>query len=56
MQEIKSIKQELSLKWIKADSGHTYLCPADALKRFDNPTEEQLKVMCVNESSNPENV
>ena len=29
-----------SFKWIKADSGHTYLCPVDALSRIDNPTEE----------------
>ena len=55
MEKVQSIKKELSLKWIKAESGNTYLCPADALKKFDNPTEEQLKIMCVDESQNPEN-
>ncbi|MBT8378793.1 MAG: hypothetical protein KJN64_06170 [Ignavibacteria bacterium] len=48
-------KKELSVKWIKANSGHTYLCPVAALKRLDNPTEEQLKMICVDESENPQN-
>ncbi len=43
MSEIKEanieFKRQLSVKWIKAASGHTYLCPVDALKRFDNPSE-----------------
>ena len=51
----KVYKQELSVKWIKAKSGSTYLCPVDALKRIDNPTEEQLKLICVDESDNPQN-
>ncbi len=38
MSEIKEanieFKRQLSVKWIKAASGHTYLCPVDALKRF----------------------
>ena len=55
MEEIQSIKKELSLKWIKAESGNTYLCPVDALNRLDNPTEEQLKMICVDESENPQN-
>ena len=49
MSEIKEanieFKKQLSVKWIKAASGHTYLCPVDALNRFDNPTEEQLKTI-----------
>ena len=48
-------KRELSVRWIKADSGNTYLCPVDALKRLDKPTEEQLKMICVDESQNPQN-
>jgi hypothetical protein len=48
-------KKELSVKWIKADSGHTYLCPVAALDRIENPTEEQLKMICVDESENPQN-
>jgi hypothetical protein len=53
--EEKIYKQELSVKWIKADSGNTYLCPLAALQRLDNPTEDQLKMICVDESANPQN-
>ncbi len=48
-------KRELSVKWIKADSGNTYLCPLKALERLNNPTEDQLKMICVDESSDPQN-
>lgn len=51
----KVYKQELSVQWIKAKSGTTYLCPVTALKRLENPTEEQLKMICVDESENPQN-
>ena len=48
-------KQELTVKWIKAESGNTYLCPTVPLSRIDNPTEDQLKMICVDESANPQN-
>jgi hypothetical protein len=48
-------KQSLGVKWVKGASGNTYLCPVDALKRLNKPTEEQLKMICVNESNNPQN-
>jgi hypothetical protein len=48
-------KRTLGVKWVKGPSGHTYLCPVDALNRLDNPTEEQLKLICVDESENPQN-
>jgi hypothetical protein len=50
----KAYKKELSVKWIKAKSGNTYLCPVDAVKKLNNPTEEQLKMICVDESQNPQ--
>jgi hypothetical protein len=50
----KEYKKELSVKWIKAQSGNTYLCPVDSLKRLQNPSEEQLKTICVDESKNPQ--
>jgi hypothetical protein len=53
--EDKIYKQELNVKWIKAKSGNTYLCPVAALQRLDNPTEEELKLICVDESENPHN-
>jgi len=48
-------KKELGVKWIKASSGATYLCPVDSLKKIQNPTEDQLKLICVDESRNPQN-
>ena len=54
-QDRKEFKQSISVKWIKAESGTTYLCPADAVSRLENPSEAQLKMICVNESENPHN-
>ena len=48
-------KKELAVKWIKAESGNTYLCPVAALDRIKNATEDQLKMICVDESKNPQN-
>jgi hypothetical protein len=53
--EPKIEKREIAVKWIKASSGNTYLCPVAAIKRIQNPTEEQLKMICVDESANPQN-
>ena len=53
--EARVEKKELAVKWIKADSGNTYLCPVAALQRLDNPSEDQLKLICVDESKNPQN-
>ena len=52
---LSEFKRELGVKWIKSDSGNTYLCPVESLKRLENPTEEQLKLICVDESLNPHN-
>lgn len=49
------IKQELSVQWIKAESGNTYLCPVNSLKRLSNPNEDQLRMICVEESLSPHN-
>jgi hypothetical protein len=48
-------KRTLGVKWIKGASGRTYLCPVDAYNRLDNPSEDQLKLICVDESDNPQN-
>lgn len=54
-EDISRRKQNVALKWIKGDSGHTYLCPVDKLQALENPTEEDLKKICVDESENPQN-
>ena len=51
----KEFATEVNVKWIKAESGTTYLCPVKAVQRLDNPTEEQLRAICVDESANPQN-
>ena len=51
----EEFKKTLGVKWIKAKSGNTYLCPVTALKRLAKPTEDQLKMICVDESQNPQN-
>ena len=53
--ELNEFKRELGVQWIKSDSGATYLCPVASLQRLENPTEEQLKLICVDESDNPQN-
>jgi hypothetical protein len=45
----------LGVRWIKAESGNTYLCPTESLKRLHNPSEEELRTHCVDESLNPQN-
>ena len=46
-------KRELGVQWIKSESGTTYLCPATSLRGLENPTEDDLRAICVNESENP---
>ena len=54
-EQLNEFKKELGVKWIKSESGNTYLCPVEALKRLADPTEDQLKMICVDESDNPQN-
>jgi len=53
--EDNTFKKEVSVKWVKSNSGTTYLCPINALSKIKNPTEEDLKRICVDESNNPQN-
>jgi hypothetical protein len=55
MNGMNEFKKELGVKWIKAESGTTYLCPVNALKRLEKQTEDNLKMICVEESHNPQN-
>lgn len=55
VEEKGTVKREIALKWIKAESGNTYLCPVAALERLETVTEEDLKKICVDESLNPQN-
>ncbi len=55
--ELQEFKREIGVKWVKADSGTSYLCPLPAFKRLgtENPSESDLKKICVDESQNPQN-
>jgi hypothetical protein len=52
---LNTFKKELGVQWIRGESGATYLCPVNALERLESPSEEQLRMICVEESSNPQN-
>jgi hypothetical protein len=54
-EDLNEFKKELSVQWVKGDSGTTYLCPTSSLKRLNNPSEDELKTICVDESQNPQN-
>jgi hypothetical protein len=53
--ELSEFKKELGVKWVKAESGTSYLCPMKAYERLNNPSEDDLKKICVDESMNPQN-
>ncbi|UCH85342.1 MAG: hypothetical protein JSW50_06545 [Candidatus Latescibacterota bacterium] len=46
-------KRYHGLRWIKATSGATYICPSDL--DAGSLSEAQLKKHCVDESHNPQN-
>jgi len=52
---LNAFKRDLGVQWIKSESGSTYLCPVEGLRGLENPTEEQLRTICVDESMNPHN-
>ena len=40
---------------VAGDSGTTYICPVGALEGIDNPSEDDLRRLCMDESANPQN-
>jgi hypothetical protein len=55
-EEISIRKANLGFVWTKvADSGNTYLCPAVLAGDVNSMTEDELRRLCVEESSNPHN-
>ena len=55
--ELNAFKKELGVKWVKAESGTSYLCPVASFDRLGTatPKEEDLLKICVDESKNPQN-
>ena len=55
-EEISNRKANLGFVWAKvADSGNTYLCPANLAGELGNLSEDELRKLCVDESANPHN-
>ena len=55
MAEAFTPSSRTNFRWVRAASGTTYVCPAEALRGLHNPTEEQLRAIGVDESLNPQN-
>ena len=52
---MNTYKRDLGFRWIKAESGNTYLCPARSLDEGHSLSEEQLQSLCLDESMDPQN-
>ena len=49
-------KKRMGYEWIKSEtSGTSYLCPVVSIKDKQSATDEELKAVCVDESTNPQN-
>ena len=54
-EEISSRKAELGFRWIRSQSGTTYLCPASQYSELRNASDKELRSTCIDESMNPQN-
>ena len=53
--KLNEFKKEIGVKWVKGNSGTSYLCPVSAYSKLNSPNEDELKKICVDESMNPQN-
>jgi hypothetical protein len=54
--DLEERKKGLGYEWIKSEAtGNSYLCPVGSIKDKENATDEELKAVCVDESTNPQN-
>ena len=51
--EYRNYETSNGVRWVKAESGNTYLCPTAS--KVDRSDEEQLRSSCLDESGNPQN-
>ena len=54
-EQISSRKSGLGYRWIRSQSGTTYLCPASRYSELRNASDEELQATCIDESMNPQN-
>ncbi len=55
MDEHMERKRNVGMKWIRGESGASYLCSLEAIQHLKNPSEADLQRYCVDESHNPQN-
>ena len=51
--ETKEFKSSIGVRWVKSESGNTYLCPSSS--KVDSSDESSLRSHCLDESENPQN-
>lgn len=55
-ENIADRKKKLGFEWIKSEkTGVSYLCPKGSIKDKKSATDADLKKVCVDESTNPQN-
>jgi hypothetical protein len=54
-EEISSRKANLGYRWIRSQSGTTYLCPTSRYPELRDASDEVLRSTCIDESKNPHN-
>jgi hypothetical protein len=54
-EKISSRKAELGYRWIRSQSGNTYLCPTSRYSELSDASDEELRATCIDESMNPQN-
>jgi hypothetical protein len=53
--ETYDLKRRQGFEWIQGASGTSYLCPLGSIHDKTHVSEEQLKKVCIDESSNVHN-
>ena len=53
--ESRAYKKDLGVRWVRGESGTTYLCTVSTIKDFRYLGESDLRSTCVDESANPQN-
>jgi hypothetical protein len=54
-EEIKEVKANLGFKWVRSETGRTYLCPASQVDAVRGASDSDLEATCIDESTNPQN-
>ncbi|MHC4778168.1 MAG: hypothetical protein ACYTFG_06270 [Planctomycetota bacterium] len=53
--DVIEISRRSNFRWVKGDSGVTYLCPVKDGEWWGGTADSRLRRVCVDESDNPHN-